>query len=103
MSKSFWQIRKQTEQLRHGNTITSKAKSWIRMWEARCYGTGIPDTCPDKLLFSGRVPTYKALAMCILNNDHRLKKLGFSEGASEVCEILKAELKQAESNQRQLI
>lgn len=83
MSKNIWQIRKQNEKLIYGKSITSKINAYIKTWEDRCYSNGIPDDAPDKLLFSGSVPSYKAIAICILNNDLKFKKLGFYEKYSE--------------------
>jgi hypothetical protein len=33
---------------------------------------------PDKLLFSGRAPSYKAIAICILSGDMQLRRLGLN-------------------------
>jgi predicted phosphoadenosine phosphosulfate sulfurtransferase len=37
-----------------------------------------------KLIDSGRVPSYKALALAILRNDHHLYSLGFSQRPSKI-------------------
>jgi len=34
-------------------------------------------------LFSGRAPSWKAIAMCLLNNDFRLHKLGYTTTPGE--------------------
>ena len=49
------------------------------MWENRCYFDGIPDEVPHKLAASGRVPSYKAIALAILRNDWRSIGFGFAE------------------------
>ena len=62
-------------------------------WQDRCYREGIPDEVPNKLLFSGRVPSWKAIAICLLNNDMQLEKLGFSRTKSQKAIELEAMLK----------
>lgn len=69
----------------------------------RCYFDGLPDSVPDGLLFSGRVPSYKALALCILNNDFTLRKLGFNGKSSEWAKYLKDEKEKQESQQMRLL
>ena len=78
MSKNYWQIKKQMEPLRHGGTIASKVMAWEARWADRCYPSGIPDDVPDGLLYSGRVPSWKAIALALLRNDLHLRALGFS-------------------------
>lgn len=48
------------------------------MWETRCYFDGIPDDVPDSLLWSGRAPSWRSIALCILQNDLKLHKLGYT-------------------------
>lgn len=43
----------------------------------RCYFDGIPDEVTDKLMASMKVPSYKAIALAILNNDVAMRTLGF--------------------------
>ena len=73
------------------------------MWEGRCYFDGIPDEVHHKVAASGRVPSYKAIAMAILNNDHTLKSIGFSGKHSKYYDQLKAEEIRSRSKQLQLI
>lgn len=72
------------------------------MWENRCYSNGIPDQAPESLAKQGRVPSYKAIAMAILKNDHALKSLGMGVGESETSLALIENKKQSESKQRKL-
>lgn len=51
---------------------------YIQIWKSRCYNDDIPDYVPDRLMNSQRVPSYKAIALCLLNNDHSLKRLGIN-------------------------
>mgnify|MGYP007096709557 CR=1 FL=1 len=78
MSKNYWQIKKQMEPLGCGGTIASKVAAWEARWAARCYSSGLPDSVPDGLLYSGRVPSWKAVALAVLRNDLHLKALGFA-------------------------
>jgi len=83
MSKNYWQIKKQAEQLPTGVGPTSRIEAYVRLWEKRCYRDSIPDDLPDALLFSGRAPSWKAIAICLLNNDFRLHKLGYTTTPGE--------------------
>jgi predicted phosphoadenosine phosphosulfate sulfurtransferase len=58
---------------------------------------------PKRVAESCRAPSYKALAIAILKNDHTLKSLGFGCAESLVSELLIAEKKQTESPQQKLI
>lgn len=57
---------------------------YVKTWEDRCYSNGIPDEVPAKVQKSKRAPSYKAIALCILKNDHLLIGLGFSEKESDL-------------------
>lgn len=83
MSKNYWQIKKQTEQFPHGVGPTSRIDAYVETWRTRCYRDSIPDTLPDGLLFSGRAPSWKAIALCLLRNDFRLHKLGYTTTPGE--------------------
>jgi len=103
MSSNYWQIKKQSEQYRHGNTLTSKIEAYVTTWEERCYSDGIPDEIPEGLSKSLRAPSYKAIAIAILKNDMTLKSLGFSGSHSEWYDVLKKERRDLESPQIKLI
>jgi len=72
----------------------------VKVWEERCYSDGIPDEVSDNLMESMRVPSYKAIAVCILNNDLSLYGLGFAPHVSHwyktVKQLNKKETKQME-------
>jgi len=70
--------------------------SYVKTWEKRCYSDGIPDEAPNKLLDSGRVPSYKTIALAILRNDYKF--LGIVPECSEWAKILK----QKDDKQRDL-
>src|SRR5699024_2999726 len=99
---NIWQIRKQNEKLQHGKSATSRIKAYTDSWQARCYSDGIPDEVPSKLLFSGRAPSWKAIAICLLNNDHQMQKLGMARNASKLGEEIERELKRKDTGQERL-
>ena len=89
MSNNIWQIRKQSEQYEHGKTCISRVKSYVKVWESRCYKTGIPDEVEPGLMKSMRVPSYKAIALAILDNDLHLYQLGFQPHVSHWYKVIK--------------
>jgi predicted phosphoadenosine phosphosulfate sulfurtransferase len=72
------------------------------MWESRCYFAGIPDEAPEALAKQGRAPSYKAIAMAILKNDHSLKSLGMGIGESQTSLALIQKRKDENSRQGRL-
>jgi predicted phosphoadenosine phosphosulfate sulfurtransferase len=88
MSSGFWQTKRQTEQFGTGYTTTQAVEKYVSQWEARCYQIGIPDEVPKRLADSGRVPSYKAIAMCILRNDLQLRALGFGRQESALVDAI---------------
>lgn len=103
MSSNYWQIKKQAKQFKHGNTTITKVNAYVQGWEKRCYSDGIPDEVCQKLQNSMRVPSYKAIAECILKNDLLLKGLGFSGEVSEWYYILKEQSKKEQITQYDLL
>ena len=83
MSSNYWQIKKQAEQLPLGVGPTSRIEEYVKTWQQRCYRDSIPDDLPDGLLFTGRAPSWKAIAICLLHNDFRLHKLGYTTTPGE--------------------
>lgn len=57
--------------------MKSKIEVYIQNWEQNCYSDGIPDEAPKELEKRNKVPSYRKIALAILNNDHALKSLGF--------------------------
>lgn len=72
------------------------------MWEDRCYEKGIPDEVPAKLLFSGRAPSWKALAVCLLSNDHQFQRLGMRRNETTRGLEIELQLKAATQDDEQL-
>jgi hypothetical protein len=102
MSKSYWQIRKQAEHLPLGLCVTDRARAWVAMWRKRCYSNDIPDQVPDGLLYSGRVPSWKAIALAILRNDLQLRALGFSRTYTAEQLRLLATIERLQAEEKQL-
>jgi len=75
----------------------------VRVWEDRCYPNGIPDEVPKGIMKSMRAPSYKAIAMAILNNDLPLYALGFQPHVSHWYKVVKNEKNDAESPQLRLL
>jgi predicted phosphoadenosine phosphosulfate sulfurtransferase len=103
MSSGFWQTKRQMEHFERGSTLTEKIEAYTKRWEARCYSDGIPDEVPRKLEQSGRLPSYRAIAMCILRNDLQLRGIGFSGEESQLVKDLRSIKKESESPQKKLI
>jgi predicted phosphoadenosine phosphosulfate sulfurtransferase len=61
--------------------MVAEIQAYIKEWEQKCYKKGIPDEVIPAL--KEKVPNYKQIALCILNNDHALKSLGFSTKQSK--------------------
>ena len=87
-------FRSQSAEYKYGNTTISKIRAYCRTWEKRCYENGIPDSVPKKLMDSGRVPSYRHIAILLLKNDLLLRGLGFSgvetDRANQICRAAKA-------------
>ena len=91
MSSVHWRMQKQIEPFRNGSTRTERIKEYLAVWRSRCYSKDIPDSVPGKVMKSMRAPSYQAVAMCLLRNDHKFHGLGFSPKVSDWYGILKAE------------
>jgi len=81
----------------------SRMEAYVSKWESRCYSEGIPDEVSYTLEKSHRVPSYRAIAICILKNDLMLTGLGFSGEYSKWSRVLKEEKEKRESNQLDLL
>lgn len=101
MSSGFWQTKRQIEQFKSGRTTIARVEVYCQTWEARCYQQGIPDEIPDGLMKSGRVPSWKAIAIAILKNDLHLRALGFSFDESALVKDLRLAKKIEGEKQKQ--
>lgn len=64
-------------------------KKYIGVWKARCYFDDLPDEVERNLEQSGRVPSYRHIAMQILRGDLKLHGLGFNDPPSQYYYALK--------------
>lgn len=55
---------------------------YMETWKRRGYSDGIPDEVPPELMRMRLAPSHKAVAMAILENDHALTSLGYSQPVS---------------------
>ena len=62
-------------------------------WKARCYSDDIPDHVPVGVQKSMKAPSYKAIALAILNNDLSFHSIGFSRVESSLSISLMKEMK----------
>jgi predicted phosphoadenosine phosphosulfate sulfurtransferase len=83
MSKGFWRTGKPTEPFSPGKCATERVSAYIKTWQGRCYSGGIPEEVPKKVADSLRAPSWKAVALCLLQNDLRLYGLGYAAPAWE--------------------
>lgn len=69
--------------------MEEKIYEYIEQWRKRGYTSDIPDEVPMVLADKNLAPSYKAIAIAILKNDHSMQSLGFSPKKSEYYNILK--------------
>lgn len=58
-------------------------------WRKRGYSDDVPDEVPAALMEDNLAPSYKAIAIAILKNDHHMTALGFSAPHSMWYDALK--------------
>ena len=58
-------------------------------WKRRGYPNDIPDEVPLRLMQLSLAPSYKAICIAILKNDHAMKSLGFTPPDSQYYTALK--------------
>lgn len=63
--------------------MKTKIQKYIKTWKTRGYPEDIPDEVPEKLMQLGLAPSYKAICIAILKNDHPMQSLGFTPKKSE--------------------
>lgn len=72
-------------------SMRGKIAHYIETWKARGYPDDIPDEVPDPLMQRNLAPSYKAICVCILKNDHHLTDLGYSAPKSKWYDAIKQE------------
>jgi predicted phosphoadenosine phosphosulfate sulfurtransferase len=83
MSNKFWRTNKLIEPFSPGKCATDRVREYNQQWRRRCYSGGIPEAVPKKVAASGRAPSWKAVAIALLQNDLHLYQLGFARPAYE--------------------
>lgn len=63
--------------------MKNKIELYIKSWKDKCYTRGIPDELPLEIEQKTNQPSYRKIALAILNNDHSLKSLGFTPKQSQ--------------------
>ena len=69
--------------------MKERALQYIAIWKERGYSDGIPDEVPSGLMAEGLAPSYKAICLAILKNDHSMTSLGFGRSKSRWYDELK--------------
>jgi predicted phosphoadenosine phosphosulfate sulfurtransferase len=76
--------------------MQGKIQLYLTTWRRHGYSDGIPDVVPEELMQENLAPSYRAIALAILKNDHAMQSLGFSPDESKWYR----ELKRLEISQR---
>ena len=71
MSNVDWRTERRKDISGNGKKVTQKVSEYLTLWEGRCYSSGIPDEVPTEIMRAGKAPSYKTIAIAILNNDYR--------------------------------
>lgn len=71
--------------------MKKKINQYIATWKNRGYSDDIPDEVPHVLMKLNLAPSYKAIAVTILKNDHNCTSLGYSSPKSEWYNFYKRE------------
>jgi len=81
MSNGHWRTDKRIEPFAPGRCATKRVLEYVQTWQRRCYSEGIPDEVPNKIAASGRAPSWRAVAVALLQNDLQLYQLGYAKPA----------------------
>lgn len=68
---------------------SAKIEKYARTWKRQGYPQDIPDSVPDALMADCLAPSYRAICLAILSNDHTAKSLGFTPKPSPVYMAIK--------------
>jgi len=69
--------------------MKKKVLKYISNGKKQGYPEDIPDEVPDVLMNLNLAPSYKAIAIAIMKNDHSMKSLGFTPKKSHIYSALK--------------
>lgn len=67
----------------------SKITQYVKKWQRQGYPVDIPDSAPDALMADCLAPSYRAICLAILSNDHAMQTLGFTPKRSMFYDALK--------------
>lgn len=62
---------------------------YLEMWGDRGYSAGIPESVPEELMRKRLAPSWRAIALALLQNDLHLTSLGFSAPCSKWYGVIK--------------
>lgn len=62
---------------------------YVNAWRGRGYPDDIPDEVPPGIAEECLAPSYKAICLALLRNDHSLQSLGLSSPRPEIYMTLK--------------
>ena len=62
---------------------------YVKTWESRCYSDGIPDEVPKLIDSEGLAPSWKRIAIALIQNDMRMEALGNIPKQSQWYGVLK--------------
>jgi predicted phosphoadenosine phosphosulfate sulfurtransferase len=69
--------------------MRKRISEYIEKWKNMGYPDDIPDEVPACLMKENLAPSYKAICLAILKNDHGMTSLGFTQKPSKWYSILK--------------
>lgn len=79
----------------------TKVNKYVGDWRSKGYVNDIPDEVPHELMKAGVAPSYKAIAIALLQNDMHLTSLGFSAPKSKWYSAFKrVEIEERERNKQ---
>jgi len=64
-------------------------EAYLTKWQGMGYPCGIPDECPEELMQLNLAPSYKQIALCLLQNDMQMLKAGGTAKESKWYGVLK--------------
>jgi len=80
--------------------MRDRIHKYVKEWKLRGYSDDIPDEVPGALMDEGLAPSYKAIAIAILRNDHHMTALGFQAPRSAWYDAIKRiEINERNENQ----
>lgn len=63
-------------------STADKIAEYVGKWKRQGYPEDIPDEIPAELMHDNLAPSYKAIALALLRNEHGLESLGFTPPTS---------------------